>query len=326
MSVQRGMAMIGLLLATAVATPVLAATKPPVLSVKDLTTEYENKLVQVEARVTGSRTFKAGIKFTLDDGTGRVELVLFDRVRKSAPLVDVGARVRVLAKLEFYKEQTQLVPARGKDITVLAVAPPVTPMALKTLVNAKAGERAVLSGQVVESSHFKAGFKLGIDDGTGRARLTLFERTFDAVPAAMAERLTLGAWVTATGSLSEYEGALELVVDEVMVRAGEWPLRDYALGRISGNDHNASVRVRGMIKEIKPLEFGIELLLQDDTGLCRIRLDDVVAKRVQRRVPLEPGRKIEVLGRVRAARSSGIRIDVALPGDIQALEISSENQ
>jgi hypothetical protein len=55
------------------------------------------------------------------------------------------------------------------------------------------------------------------------------------------------------------------------------------------------------------------VLVKDETGAQKLRLYNVVAKRVK----LSAGDKISVIGRVVASRSRGIVIDVAMPGDIE---------
>jgi DNA/RNA endonuclease YhcR with UshA esterase domain len=209
------------------------------------------------------------------------------------------------------------VVARTADIAVLVAAPPDAAQPIRALASEKTGARVTVSGQVFEAMAFKAGFKLGLDDGSGRTRLTLFEKSYDRLPEAAL--LAVGVQVTVTGELSEYEGEREVIVESLRVGAGPASqlVREYTLGKLSGNDHNAMVRVRGEIVEIKPFEFGLDVYLKDESGVGRVRLGVVLAERVKKNTPLAAGRRIEVTGRVRAARATGVRIEPALPGDVR---------
>jgi DNA/RNA endonuclease YhcR with UshA esterase domain len=299
---------------------VRAAGSRPVIPVEAVTTEYAGKIVSVEARVVSTRPFKAGVRYRIEQDDAGMTLVLFDRVlkQKELPVFGPGARIRATGRVEFYRNDAQLVVARAADISVLEAAAPETVLPLKALGSEKTGARVTVTGQVFEASAFKAGFKLGLDDGTGRTRLTLFEKTFARLPDV--ELLSVGVQVTVTGALSEYEGEREVIVETLRVGAPgavAQTVRDYALGKLSGNDHNAMVRVRGEIVEVKPFEFGLDVLIKDESGVGRVRIGVVLVEYVKKKTPLEPGRRIEVTGRVRAARATGVRVEPALPGDVR---------
>ncbi len=293
--------------------------KPPT-PVRDITTEYEGKVVAVQGAVTGARSFKAGTRFTVNDGTGAIALVLFDRTLKQAPKIDVGATVAVTGTVEFYKKQAQLVPARGKDVRVVAPAPEAPPpVEMHTLGAAKRSSPLTVRGVVVDASHFTAGFKFTLDDGSGRIKLVLFESVYDRLTEL--ELLNVGATVTATGMLDEYAGELQLTPDSaagVFAEAGAHAVPTHTLGTLTGNDHNAIVQVGGEIESVTPVEAGTELMLKDASGVQKIRLDRVVAERLAKSLTLSPGERIIVTGRVRASRKNGLRIDVALPVDVRA--------
>ncbi len=326
MSVRRGLCGLSLLV-TALAMPALrpaqAAGARPVIPVEAVTTKYAGKIVSVEAYVRSARPFKTGVRFRLEQGDAGLTLVLFDRVLKqpALPAFGPGARIRATGRVEFYRNEAQLVVARAADIVVLEAPPPEKVLAVRALEAEKTGARVTISGQVFEASAFKAGFKFGLDDGSGRARVTLFESAYERLPDA--RMLAVGALVTVTGTLSEYDGEREVIVDSLRVGAAGalTPLvRDYALGRLSGNDHNAMARVSGEIIEIKPVENGLDVYVRDESGVGRVRIGAVLIARVKKTLRLEPGRRIQVIGRVRAARATGVRIEPALPGDVSELK------
>jgi aspartyl/asparaginyl-tRNA synthetase len=301
--------------------PVNAQKSAPPTQIAEITTEYAGKRVTVEGVVESGRAFKAGQRFKIRDESGAITAVLFDRAFKPQPGIDPGAIVRVAGKIDFYKNEAQIVPAGPRDVTVISAAPKATVTSLDAFASLEKGARVTIGGQIVDANAFSAGFKLSLDDGRGRGRAVLFEKTFDRF--AQAHALAIGAQVTLTGAIDDYNGERELVVERVeAVEPVAQPIaRDYQLSAINGNDHNALVRVTGEIAEIGSgdgkRESDVVLVLKDGGGAQKIRLLGIVAERVKTRVGLQPTQKIVLVGRVRASRASGVRIEVALPGDVQ---------
>ena len=169
-------------------------------------------------------------------------------------------------------------------------------------------------GQLVEAASFSAGFRLNIDDGSGRLMLVLFENVLDGMDAAQLRGLKAGAIVTATGRVADYKGAPELIVNALWAGAGPGAgANQYALGALSGNDHNALAQVSGVVKALTPFDNGVDVLLEDATGAQKVRLYRMMEKRVR----ITPGMRLRVTGRVKASRAKGLWIEVALPGDIE---------
>lgn len=303
-----------------------------VTPIADITTEYAGKVATVRGMLTSERAFKAGVRYVVQDDSGEITLVLFERAQRGAPKLTVGATVQATGKVDFYKGQAQLVPARGVDLTLLAPPPPPEPpVALHTLRASDSGRRVTVAGTVVEAAHFAAGFKFTLDDGSGRVRLVLFERAYDTLTPAQAETLNVGAVVTATGQIDAFADELQIVAgsgSDVQVGPGARDVKAYALGRLSGNDHNAVVQLHGTLESVQDApnggSKGLELLLKDDTGVQKIRLDRVVAERVMQRLKIAAGARLVVIGRVRASRSAGLRIDVALPADVTVDSVLKE--
>jgi RecJ-like exonuclease len=308
-------AVIGAVLATQALLPAQAQKKPPVTPIEKITTEYTGKRVTVEGKITATRGFKAGTRFTLEDASGVITVVLFDRSVKPATKLDVGARVGVTGRVDFYKNEAQIVPANVRDLSIVQAAPPPRAVSLADALAAGKGAQLTVGGVLVEASAFSAGVKFALDDGTARLRAVVFDKSLDRAGGGA---IATGATVTVTGRFDEYNGELELVVDRVDGVLAPDPgktsaVREYALGAINGNDHNAQVRVSGDVVELKDAgERGVEFVLKDESGAQLIRLPRVIANRVA----VAPGQKLTVIGRVRAARASGVRIEVALPGDV----------
>jgi DNA/RNA endonuclease YhcR with UshA esterase domain len=281
-----------------------------------ITTEYLGKFATVQGTIAGERAFKSGTRFTVRDESGEITLVLFDRALKQVPKRDQlgeGATVKASGKVDFFNEQAQIVPIRGADVVLIAPAPAITATAIGALSAADAGRRVQVSGAVTEAGNFSAGFKLKLNDGSGQVAVVLFENVFDGLARGI--DVNVGATLTVTGRLEEFAGGLEVIPSSaagVRVAAPtRREVRAYALGAITGNDHNAVVRVEGQVAAVDAFENGLDVLVKDESGAQVVRLWKVVAERV----PLKAGDALSAVGRVKASRK-GIVIDVAMPGDI----------
>jgi DNA/RNA endonuclease YhcR with UshA esterase domain len=294
------------------------AAERVVTPIAQITTEYKGKFATVEGTIVAQRNFKSGMRFTLQDDGGRITLVLFDRelrqVPKRALLLD-GAAVNATGRVDFFNDEAQIVPVRGTDVVLVAEAPKAEPVAINTVSDDDKDKLVTVQGTVAEVSNFAAGFKFALNDGTGRIDAVLFENVYDGLTHP--EHINVGAVVRLTGRVDEFRGALELIPGSAGgVAVVSQPTREvpgYKLGAITGNDHNALVRVEGDVAAIEPFEDGVYVVVKDDSGAQRLRLYSVVAKRVG----LGAGVVVSVVGRVKASRR-GITIDVVLPSDIEA--------
>jgi RecJ-like exonuclease len=307
-----------LTLLTFISLPALAAEKV-VTPINAITTKDKGETLTVEGEITSSRAFKGGMRYVVKDDAGEITMVIFDRVLKQLPqhgeLLD-GAVVNVTGKIDFYNEEAQIVPARKGDVMIVTAAPQPETFAIQDLGNAEIGKTVAVSGMVIEASNFSAGFKLNLADDTGDISVVLFENVWDGLKAP--NEVNVGAVLSVTGKVNEYKDALEIApassASVVVISAPA--MRDVptkTLGAVNGNDHNAVVRVNGEVAAVEPFENGVNVLLKDESGTQKLRLYNVVAKRVK----LSAGDAVSVIGRVVASRSRGIVIDVVLPGDIE---------
>jgi RecJ-like exonuclease len=299
-------------------TPALAAEKT-VTPISEITTNDTDETLTVEGTIDSSRAFKGGMRYVVKDDAGEITMVIFDRVLKQMPqrnqLLD-GAVVNVTGKIDFFNEAAQIVPARRGDVVLVTAAPQPESIAIGDLSATSVGKTVAISGTVTEASNFSAGFKLNLADDTGDISVVFFENVWDGLKTP--GDVNVGAMLSVTGKVNEYKDALEIAPassERVTVMAAP-AMRDVptkTLSAINGNDHNAVVRVNGEVAAIEPFENGVNVLLKDETGAQKLRLYNVVAKRVK----LGAGDAVSVIGRVVASRSRGIVIDVVLPGDIE---------
>jgi len=84
-----------------------------------LTPADKGKLVSVRGKIVEVIKFSSGMKYRLDDGTGKVILLLwqevFDKVPNRDKLVD-GAQVSVTGVVDVYRGEIEIIPKSGTDV------------------------------------------------------------------------------------------------------------------------------------------------------------------------------------------------------------------
>ncbi|MCS7087158.1 MAG: hypothetical protein NZL91_00430 [Thermoflexales bacterium] len=302
-----------------VAAPTAQAAELPVTPIAKLAAIEKGKLVAIQGTLVRETTFKSGVRYVVQDETGKATLVLFDRVLSRIEPRDhlgEGAVVRAVGKLDFYRKEVQVVPRRAQDVRILQPAPVAEPRAIGTLTLDDKGKRVRIAGRVLEARNYSNGFRFMLADESGSVTLTIPEKVYDdlAEPAA----LNVGAVLTVTGKVDSIGKDVEIILTAAnglrvaQPAPSQREVRTYALGGMSGNDHNALVRVRGEVYSVEPFDDGVLVLIQDGTGAQFLRLWRAVAERVS----VQPGQTVEVIGRVRAQRRRGIFIEPALPHDV----------
>jgi DNA/RNA endonuclease YhcR with UshA esterase domain len=81
-----------------------------------------DRRVTVEGEIVSTDAFSAGIKVVLDDGSGRVTLLLWQNIVQALPdreALAVGARVRASGWVQEYRGELEIAPGLAYDVTVL---------------------------------------------------------------------------------------------------------------------------------------------------------------------------------------------------------------
>lgn len=194
--------------------PIAAEKLIGVLSVEDI-----GRLVIVQGSVVEVAPFSSGVKYTLDDGSGAIILLLWQDVHDALPdpaALGVGADLRVQGEVSEYKGELEVIPELAEDVQVLVAAPAPPGMTVGALTTADVGLVVTLRGTLGERETFSKGVRFQLDDGTGAIILLLWQNVYDEVPDA--ERLVDGVQVEVTGQIEEYQGALEIVPEAGGVR------------------------------------------------------------------------------------------------------------
>ena len=200
---------------TLVLTPSATATPAVVLTrIDDITAARAGEEVTVEAEVVGAASFSAGFKFTLDDGTGQIVLVMWHNVYDDcwdAPEINLGARVRATGEIGEYEGELQIEPSFGGDVkAVEGAAPWATLRDIGSLSGSDAGQRVMIEGRVIRVEGSEGWVKIFVGDDTGEVLVFIWSNILDRVPDNT--RLGVeGTRVRVVGTLEVYDYNLEVV-------------------------------------------------------------------------------------------------------------------
>jgi DNA/RNA endonuclease YhcR with UshA esterase domain len=201
---------------TPAATNTPKPTEAPVVSgnvvpFSSITKDSVGQTVTVRGKVVDTSSFSAGFKFLLDDGTGRMQLTLFDSNYKFVPNragLNLGADVQVTAKVTEFQGVQELQPDSGRDVQIITPGSSAGVPVTKINQLGKPGQLVAIEGTITDVSGFSSGQNVRVDDGTGTVRVTLFNNVLAYVPR---DRLVSGAAVRVYGKLGAFAGALQIV-------------------------------------------------------------------------------------------------------------------
>jgi DNA/RNA endonuclease YhcR with UshA esterase domain len=193
----------------------VSPTAPPnvVLPIGELNSGRLGEIVTISGRIMDTASFSEGFKFTVDDGSGRIVLLMWHNIYDActdAPKLNIGAEVCATGEISEFEGELQIEPARGDDVEV-ATPSDSSPMQIKTgSIGAYLGQRITIVGQVTRIEKTGSATMVFIDDATGEALVYIWDNVLERVP----EQQTLlrpGTQVRVTGLVQEYRGALEVV-------------------------------------------------------------------------------------------------------------------
>ncbi len=308
------------------------------MSIGALTESDAGRMMAVRGTVTEVDPFSAGFKFTLDDGTGEIVVLLWQDTYEGLPdpeALATGAQVRAVGEVSVYRGELEVIPERSVDVEVLAPAlsgvegpgagPVETSTALQIpigeLTAERVGETVTVEGEVVGVESFSGGFKFTLDDGTGQVVLVTWLSAYDGLadPAG----LNLGAQVQATGEMDEYEGQLQVVpasgtdVTVLAPGAAEVPLRE--IGSLTGGDVGSLIAVEGEVTRTEPFSNGYRAWVNDGSGEVMVLLWDNVYQRVPNADGLVVGTRLWAAGIVEEYEGT-LEVVPRLPYDVQLVQ------
>lgn len=98
----------------------VAARSPEASTVAALGSADVGRSVRLEGTLAGETPFSQGVRYLLDDGTGQIVLVLWDRVAEYAPAgLGPGTHVWLTGQIDEYEGTLEIVPRRGRDVEII---------------------------------------------------------------------------------------------------------------------------------------------------------------------------------------------------------------
>lgn len=200
---------------TAVPTPSATPTPAAVLTpIGQIGAGRVGEEVTVEGAVVETASLSSGFKFTLDDGTGRIVLLMWHDVYDDcwdAPEVNIGARVRATGEIGEYEGELQIEPGFGGDVkAVEGAAAWATLREIGSLTGGDAGQRVMVEGRVIRVEGTQSTAKVFVGDDTGETLVLIWRNVLDRIPNNTALGVE-GTRVRVVGVVEIYRSNLELV-------------------------------------------------------------------------------------------------------------------
>ena len=182
--------------------------------IEAITAGRSGEEVTVEGTVVSAASFSAGFKFTLDDGTGQIVLLMWHNVYDNcwdAANINLGAKVQATGEIGQYEGELQIEPGFGGDVKAIeGTAAWATPREICSLTGDDEGQRVMIEGQVIRVEGLSSAVKVFVGDGTGETLVFVWRNVLDRIADNTALG-TPGSRVRVVGTVEVYKGNLEVV-------------------------------------------------------------------------------------------------------------------
>ncbi len=197
--------------------PTPEATPTPqvtLTAIGDVTAARVGEEVTVEGTVVGTASFQAGFKFTLEDSTGQITLLMWHNVYDDcwdADKINLGATVRATGEIGQYEGQLQIEPGFGGDVKAITGAAASAPQReIGSLSGGDEGERVMIEGEVIRVEGGNSWVKVFVGDTSGEVMVFIYRNVLDRIPNNTALG-TPGSRVRVVGAVETYKGNVEVV-------------------------------------------------------------------------------------------------------------------
>ena len=304
----------------------------PEWAIGEITASDVGQMVSIEGQIAEVRPFSAGVKYTIEDGSGRITLLLWqdvDRAVAGREALIVGSKIAAQGLVSEYQGELEVVPELALDVQIVqAREVTYTPVDIGAITAEDVGAQVRIQGQIAQVTPFSAGVKYTVRDGTGEITLLLWSDVAEAVPRR--EDLIAGAEISARGKVSEYHGELEIIpaagtdVTVLAVRtATPTPIPEptatpqptaaptstptpvftptptvevTAIGTIGPEHLGQKLTVEGEIVQVASFSQGVKLTLDDSTGQITLLLWQDTYRALPNRADLRAGTRVQASG------------------------------
>lgn len=192
------------------------ASVAPERSIGSVSIADKGKRVVVNGEITHASAFSRGMRYLLDDGTGKITLLIWSEVLEQIPFraaLIQGARVRVTGKVDVFNDTLEVIPDRAEEVELVATSalPTAAPRIIASITVEDIDKVVLLRGHIVELADFSSGKYITVQDDSGKIRVTVFSNVLKPI----AERLQVGAQIAVRGRVNVFRGQLEVIADEI---------------------------------------------------------------------------------------------------------------
>jgi DNA/RNA endonuclease YhcR with UshA esterase domain len=197
-------------------TPRPAATATPttiITAIGEVAARADGEIVTVSGRVVTTASFSHGYKFQLEDGSGRITLLLWHNVYDDAwdaPRLNLGATVRATGKVGRFEGELQLEPAFGSQVRVTAAPAALPPQQEIGALGEHMGQRVTIVGHISRVQGGGQGTTLTVADESGDVAVFIWDNILARIAGnhALGEA---GTRVRVTGFVSEFRSNRQIV-------------------------------------------------------------------------------------------------------------------
>lgn len=204
-------------------TPIPRPTREPTAAptqrtIASLTPADKDASVVLHGTITRANNFSQGMRYTLDDGTGKIILLIWaDVLEKISKRDDLkqGAQVRVTGRIDVFNDALEIIPANANDIELVAPAP-TTNLETREIASITASDvdkSVQLNGTIADLADFSKGKYITLQDDTGKIQITVFTDVLKPIQ----DKIALGATAIVRGKVNLFRGKLEIVADEIEI-------------------------------------------------------------------------------------------------------------
>ncbi len=208
--------------------------KIPAFKIGDITRSKIGELAKCRGKITNIRTFTKGRTLTIDDGSGSIDVLIWETDYEKIPnkgALQIGREISVQGVIGSYLDKLQIKPGSPEEIKIvgakeeITVTPPVAIkipiLAIGQITQDRIGQIVKCQGTVTQYKLFSKGVSLVISDGTGRISVTLWDKVKNQITDNRV--FIVGTKITVRGKLGAYREQLQLVpqrASDITVKEG----------------------------------------------------------------------------------------------------------
>ncbi|MCG2676106.1 hypothetical protein L6304_02825 [bacterium] len=213
--------------------------KIPAFKIGDITRSKIGELARCQGAITNIRTFTKGRTLTIDDGSGSIDVLIWDadyeKISNKGAL-QIGREVSVQGVIGSFRDKLQIKPGSPEEIKIVGakeeitvapsvVAPPaaveIPILNIGQITKDRIGQTVGCQGVVTQYKPFAKGAMLVVSDETGRIVVVLWD---DVKNQITDNRVYItGTKISVRGKLGAYREQLQLVphrASDITVKGG----------------------------------------------------------------------------------------------------------